>query len=91
MATKTRLGIYLDDEETKRQVKVAAAKRGMTVTEYCAQAIVERLVRDGERKAGRPKTKEERLELIRQMQELRDKIGPIGVPTWQLVEEGRRR
>jgi hypothetical protein len=27
MATKARLGLYLEDEEIKRQIKVAAAKR----------------------------------------------------------------
>ena len=43
MAKKARLGLYLADEEIKRQIKVAAAKRGMTATDYCAQAIEERL------------------------------------------------
>lgn len=39
MAKKARLSLYLEDEELKRQIKVAAAKRGMTVTDYCADAI----------------------------------------------------
>jgi len=49
MATKARLGLYLKNEEIKRQIKVAAAKRGMTTTDYCTRAIEERLIRDGER------------------------------------------
>ena len=36
VSNKARLGLYLEDEEIKRQIKVAAAKRGMTATDYCA-------------------------------------------------------
>jgi len=89
MATKARLGLYLEDEEIKRQIKVAAAKRGMTATDYCARAIEERLIKDGERRAeGGGKNK---MAFLSRMDALRQEIGPIGIPTAELVEEGRRR
>jgi len=85
---KARLGLYLEDEEIRRQIKVAAAKRGMSTTAYCAQAIKERLVKDGEisdRADGNKKA------LLARMDKLRQEIGRIGMPTAELVEEGRRR
>jgi len=89
VANKARLGLYLKDEEIKRQIKVAAARRGMTVTDYCARAIEERLIKDGERSAeGEDKNK---VALLSRMDKLRQEIGPIGVSTAELVEEGRRR
>ena len=87
MANRTRLGLYLKDEEIKRQIKVAAAKRGMTVTAYCAQAIEELLMRDGE---GRAKDVD-RNNLLSRMDKLRQEIGPVGVSTAELIEEGQRR
>lgn len=88
MTKKARLGLYLEDEAIRRQIKVAAAKRGMSTTAYCTQAIKERLVRDcevtdrvdGEKKA-----------LLAHMDRLRLEIGPVGMPAAGLVEEGRRR
>ena len=89
MANRARLGLYLKDEEIKRQIKVAAAKRGMTTTAYCTQAIEERLMRDGERSAG--EVDRNKMALLSRMDKLRQEIGPIGAPTAELVEEGRRR
>ncbi|PIU55175.1 MAG: hypothetical protein COS88_05370 [Chloroflexi bacterium CG07_land_8_20_14_0_80_51_10] len=89
MTSKARLGLYLKDDETKKQIKVAAAKRGMTVTVYCAQAIEERLTRDGERSAG--DEDRNRTAFLSRMDKLRQEIGSIGVFTAELVEEGRRR
>ena len=88
MTKKARLGLYLEDEAIRRQIKVAAANRGMSTTAYCAQAIKERLLRDGEvtEKADRNK----KVSLAR-MDRLRRDIGPIGMPAAELVEEGRRR
>jgi hypothetical protein len=61
----------------------------MTATDYCARAIEERLIKDGERKAeGGSKNK---MSLLSRMDELRQEIGLIGIPTAELVEEGRRR
>ncbi len=89
MANKARLGLYLKDEEIKRLIKVAAAKRGLTTTAYCAQAIEERLMRDGEISA--KDVDENKMALLSRMDRLREEIGTIGVSTAELVEEGRRR
>jgi len=85
---KARLGLYLEDEVIRRQIKVAAAKRGMSTTAYCAQAIKERLVRDGEIS---DKADGNKKALLARMDRLRQEIGPVGMPTAELVEEGRRR
>ena len=89
VANKTRLGLYLEDEELKRQIKVAAARRGVTVTNYCARAIEERLIRDGER--GIEDQDKNRIALLSRIDKLRQETGPIGMSTAELVEHGRRR
>ena len=85
---RARLGLYLEDEVTRRQIKVAAAKRGLSATAYCAQAIKERLVRDGEIS---DKTDGNKEALLVRIDRLRQDIGPVGMSTAELVEEGRRR
>lgn len=47
--TVTRLNIYLPDPKIRRQVKAAAAKQALSVSEYCVRAITSQLLRDGER------------------------------------------
>ena len=89
MTNKARLGLYLEDEETKRHIKIAATKRGMTVTDYCARAIEERLIRDGERSP--EDERKNKTALLSRMDKLRQEIGPLGISTAELVEEGRRR
>ena len=94
MAKKARLSLYLEDEEFKRQVKVAAAKRGLAVTDYCAEAIEKRLVRDGRGawlRASLGNANKEKSALLDRMDKLKQVIGPIGLRTSELVEEGRRR
>jgi len=88
MIKKTRLGLYIQDEEMKRHIKVAAAKRGISTTAYCAQAIKERLVREGEIS---DKADVKKKTFLSRMNELRQQIGPIGTSTAELVREGRRR
>jgi len=85
---KARLGLYLEDEAIRRQIKVAAAKRGLSTTAYCAQAIKERLMRDGEIS---DKSDGNKKALLARMDRLRQEIGPVSMPTAELVEEGRRR
>jgi hypothetical protein len=85
---KVRLGLYLEDEAIRRQIKVAAAKRGISTTAYCVQAIKECLVRDGEII---DKTDGNKKALLARIDKLRQDIGPIGKPAAELVEEGRRR
>lgn len=43
-----RLNIYLPDPVIRRQVKAAAAKRDLSISEYCLQAITTQLIQDGE-------------------------------------------
>jgi hypothetical protein len=88
MARKARLGLYLENEEIKRQIKVAAAKRGISTTIYCTQAIEERLRREGEMGDNAVKSK---IALLSRMEKLRKEIGPIKKSTAELVKEGRRR
>ncbi len=88
MTRKARLGLYLEDGEIKKQIKIAAAKRGISTTAYCAEAIRERLQRDGEMS---DKVDRDRLALLSRMDKLRQEIGPVGATTAELVEEGRRR
>ncbi len=44
----TRMNIYIPDPSIRRQVKSAAAKRDLSVSDYCLRAITAQLVRDGE-------------------------------------------
>lgn len=88
MTKKARLGLYLEDEVTRRQIKIAAAKRGMTTTAYCIQAIKERLARDGEIL---DKSDGNKSALLARIERLRQEIGPVGVPTAELAKAGRRR
>lgn len=87
MVRKARLGLYLEDNEIKKRIKIAAAKRGISTTAYCAEAIKERLIKDGE--IGR--TREEKKELVARMDRLKKEIGPLGMSVTELIAEGRRR
>ena len=88
MTRKARLGLYLEDDEIKKHIKIAAARRGISTTAYCAEAIRERLHRDGEVS---DKIDRDRLALLSRMDKLRQEVGPVGTTTSELVEEGRRR
>jgi hypothetical protein len=88
MTRKARLGLYLDDEEIKKRIKIAAARRNISATTYCAEAIRERLQRDGEIS---DKVSKERLDLLSRMDNLRREMGPLGTTTAELVAEGRQR
>ncbi|MBI4333493.1 MAG: hypothetical protein HY673_19685 [Chloroflexi bacterium] len=90
---KARIGIYLEDEEMAKQVKIAAAKRRTSVSRYCGRAIEERLVKDRERapveRSG--EISKEKLAFLARMDRRSKRIGPIGVSAAELVREGRRR
>ena len=90
MVRKARLGLYLEDEEIKKKIKIAAAKRGISTTAYCAEAIKERLVRDGEI-VPQPPRNEAKKAIFAEMDRLRQEIGPLGITTTELIKEGRRR
>jgi predicted DNA-binding protein len=42
-ASYPRINIYLDDPELRVKVKIAAARKGMTVSAYCLEVIRHRL------------------------------------------------
>jgi len=88
MGRKARLGLYLEDEDIKKQIKIAAARRGVSTTAYCSEAIRERLQREGEMS---DKVSKDRLALLSRMDKLRQEIGHVGTTTTELVAEGRRR
>ena len=88
MARRTRIGLYLEGDDVKKAVKVAAAKRGVSLTKYCSQAIIDRLRREGELSDDE---RDRRLALFARMETLRNSLGRIGVGTADLVKEGRRR
>lgn len=90
MVKRARLGLYLEDEDIKRQIKVAAAKRGISTTRYCTEAIEERLKKEGET-SGADEDYKRKLALISRIETLRKEIGPVGKTAAELVKEGRRR
>lgn len=44
-----RLNIYIKDPTIRRQVKTAAARQDISVSEYCLRAITLQLIKDGEK------------------------------------------
>lgn len=85
--TYPRLNIYLDRPDLREKVKVAAARKGVTVSSYCLAAIRQRLIDDGllpaADEAG-PRAAAQALDRLRRQ------IGPIGVPVRDLITAGRR-
>jgi uncharacterized protein (DUF1778 family) len=45
MMAKTRIQVYTD-EETKRRIELAAARQDIAITQYCLEAIRQRLAED---------------------------------------------
>jgi len=87
-AAQVRVNIYLDEPELKREIKIAAAQRSVTLSAYCVEAIRQRLTRDLSVGAAgsREKSRDEALAMDR----LRAEIGPIGIPVRELIDEGRK-
>lgn len=81
-----KLSVYLDDPSLREKVKIAAARRGISISTYVLEALRERLARD-------EMLREEVIpqEAAKALDALRTQIGPIGVPVRLLVEEGRYR
>lgn len=68
-----------------------AAQKGMSVSAYCLQAIRQQLAKD---EATGPSSEEkltEAAKAARRLDELREELGPIGIPVTELIAEGRRR
>ena len=84
--TRSRLNIYLDDPTLQEKIKVAAARRRMSLSAYALMALRRQLAADG-----LLPSEESPEEAARALDELRARVGPIGVPVAELIEEGRRR
>jgi hypothetical protein len=82
----SRLSVYLDDPSLRETVKIAAARRGVSISAYVLQALRDQLSREGllhdERTAQ---------EVARVLDALRAQVGPIGIPVRDLIDEGRYR
>jgi hypothetical protein len=49
MSNSIRLNIYVHDPGIRRQVKAAAARKDISVSEYCLRAITDKLVKEKEK------------------------------------------
>ena len=82
-----RVNIYLDDPELRTAIEIAAAHHGVTISQYCLEAIRRRFAEDG----GTAAPEATDLKAIgRAMDEFRQRIGPIGMSVTDLIAEGRR-
>lgn len=83
-----RLNIYLEGPDLREKIRVAAARQGVSLSNYCLEAIRERLAEEGylprNQGAAGPRA------AARALDRLRRQVGPIGVPVRDLVQEGRR-
>lgn len=90
----TRINIYLNNHDLKTQIKLAAARRGISISAYCEEAIRNRLTDEGlvgNTELGSPQPRQigSAKEASRALDRLRRKVGPIGVPVRELIDEGR--
>jgi hypothetical protein len=86
---RERINIYVDDPDLRIQVKIAALQRGVTVSEYCLNAI--RRAVDLDHVAGREAWREQALAAIERMKAIRERTLPLDVPISQLIHEGHDR
>jgi hypothetical protein len=77
----------VDSPRLREQVKIAAARSGVTVSAYCQEAIRRRLEEEGQAGPGRDRSRA----AARALDVARRRYGPLGVPVSELIAEGRRR
>ncbi|MEW6662059.1 MAG: hypothetical protein ACOY9Y_09165 [Bacillota bacterium] len=65
---------------------MAAAQRDISISAFCEKAIKAKL-----QKEEVSESIEVARRAARRLDERRDKLGPLDVQTWELVNEGRRR
>lgn len=87
--TYLRLNIYVDRADLREAVKIAAARRGVTLSAYCLEAIRLRLMEEGFLPRQEPEAIKQ--DAARALDSLRTRIGPIGIPVSDLVAQGRQR
>ncbi|HZJ51831.1 MAG TPA: hypothetical protein VFF07_13540 [Actinomycetota bacterium] len=83
-AVMQRLHIYLDFR-LKSQVRAEAARSGVSLSQYCVDAIRRRLAEDG---IGSPTP--DTATSAAAIDNARRRNGPLGVPVRELIDEGRR-
>ena len=85
---QVRVNIYLDDPVLKREIKVAAARQGVSLSAYCVEAIQEKL--STTRSVGIVESELEQRDAAAALDRLRAEIGPISISVRELIDEGRR-
>ena len=79
-----KMTLYLEDEKIHKSIKQAALDLKLSLSEYCLEAVKERLEKDGYLRG-----RKQQQRMAANMDRLRKEIGPIGVPVHKLIEEGR--
>jgi hypothetical protein len=91
-AAVARLNIYLPDPEIRRQVKAAAARLDLSVSEYCVRAITSQLVQGEETSPGGKRSSLMETSLMRarrfQAETFRGRI--FAVSSAELIRESRK-
>jgi hypothetical protein len=82
-----RLNIYVGTPRLREHVRMAAARAQTSVSAYCEEAIRRRLIDDGEIEP----TQDSARAAARELDRMRQRLGPIGVPVSELIAHGRRR
>jgi hypothetical protein len=82
-----RVNIYLDSPDLKEHIKLAATRAGVTISEYCQEAIRRRLSDEGLL----PPSRESAKAAAKALDRLRGRNGRLGVPVRDLIADGRRR
>lgn len=88
---KARLNIYVGDPTVRKQVKTAAAKQDISVSDYCLQAIVGKLAEEGEglpERNGRPLSKA--IQKARRFQQKAFSGRTFSVSSATLIAQARR-
>jgi len=86
----TRLNIYLNPPGLQEQIKIAAARRRVSLSTYCLEAIRQRLAEDGLLPLSPDEQRSKARAASEALDRIRASIGRVGVPVADLVAEGRR-
>ncbi len=88
---RPRLNIYLDDPHLQEYIKIAAARRQLSLSAYCLQAIRQQLAEDGILHAQPEEERTKAQAAAISLDHLRGTVGPVGIPVSQLIAEGHHR
>ena len=83
-----RVNIYLDSLELTEAIKIAAVRRGVSISAYCLEAIRARLKQEGLQVG--PTEHADPRAAAEALDRLWRKTGPVGIPADELIREGRR-